>query len=482
MRNRGIVSGLTIASAAALGSTGWAFTITPSFNSNSANQTPPVVWDANSMTVANTAINDWTSLLSYTDPNQNINMNFLLLPAGGNPFTTFLGQWQGSTGSPPQGTNVFPYSPTVSHTIKINSDLMNPRNGGVNYPDYLTLAFNQAAPNPNPDPNSTQWDALTVMRKAIGQALGFTTVYSDSAGNLTGGDKWSDHVTVTGGNAVFDQTPGGLNIPLAGGRGTPGFVQFADSHDLMGQGALPTGTRLDIGFQDLEALSLAYGYAITVPSGRAFSTPTFKTGTITINGTVAVTPGTAGAGTPGAALTSQNFNIGAGGLLDISNHEMIIRGGASLPQVEQLLVSGRGGTAGITSSSASASGLVLGVGTAGALSLSTFDGDAVSPTDILIKATFSGDANLDGKVDLTDLSTVLNHFGQATSDWTSGNFDGATTIDLTDLSSVLNNFGKTLATGASQATGSLAMAAPEPGSLAALASAGVVLLRRKRRA
>jgi len=53
-----------------------------------------------------------------------------------------------------------------------------------------------------------------------------------------------------------------------------------------------------------------------------------------------------------------------------------------------------------------------------------------------------GDANLDGHVDLTDLSTVLNNFGQATTAWTSGNFDGAATIDLTDLSAVLNNFGQ----------------------------------------
>ena len=47
------------------------------------------------MAVVNTAVSDWTSLLSYSDPNQNINMNFLFLSAGGNPFTTYLGQWTG---------------------------------------------------------------------------------------------------------------------------------------------------------------------------------------------------------------------------------------------------------------------------------------------------------------------------------------------------------------------------------------------------
>jgi hypothetical protein len=56
-------------------------------------------------------------------------------------------------------------------------------------------------------------------------------------------------------------------------------------------------------------------------------------------------------------------------------------------------------------------------------------------------AVLLGDANLDGHVDLTDLSAVLNNFGTATSNWTNGNFDGAATVDLTDLSDVLNNFG-----------------------------------------
>jgi hypothetical protein len=54
-----------------------------------------------------------------------------------------------------------------------------------------------------------------------------------------------------------------------------------------------------------------------------------------------------------------------------------------------------------------------------------------------------GDANADGTVNLTDLNTVLSHFGQSSPNWTDGNFDYAATINLTDLSYVLNNFGQT---------------------------------------
>ncbi|HUO08659.1 MAG TPA: hypothetical protein VM008_10195 [Phycisphaerae bacterium] len=97
-----------------------------------------------------------------------------------------------------------------------------------------------------------------------------------------------------------------------------------------------------------------------------------------------------------------------------------------------------------------------------------------------------GDATLDGKVDLSDLSTVLNNFGRTTSAWTDGNFDGNATIDLTDLSYVLNNFGLS---NPNPTTSQLpitnyqlpsATPTPEPTSLALLTLATPLLLKRKR--
>ncbi|HUO10807.1 MAG TPA: PEP-CTERM sorting domain-containing protein [Phycisphaerae bacterium] len=91
-----------------------------------------------------------------------------------------------------------------------------------------------------------------------------------------------------------------------------------------------------------------------------------------------------------------------------------------------------------------------------------------------------GDASLDGKVDLTDLSTVLNNFGKTTAAWTDGNFDQAATVDLTDLSDVLNNFGSS-ASSSSVSAGAM-VAAPEPASLGLLGVGGLMLLRRRSRA
>ncbi|MGN6368470.1 MAG: PEP-CTERM sorting domain-containing protein, partial [Phycisphaerae bacterium] len=79
----------------------------------------------------------------------------------------------------------------------------------------------------------------------------------------------------------------------------------------------------------------------------------------------------------------------------------------------------------------------------GGTRFSTFGGIAVDANSVLVAPEILGDANLDGKVDLTDMSTVLNNTGVMTADWWMGNFDGAATVDLTDLSYVLNNFGVT---------------------------------------
>ena len=72
----------------------------------------------------------------------------------------------------------------------------------------------------------------------------------------------------------------------------------------------------------------------------------------------------------------------------------------------------------------------------------TFGGFLVDSNAIIVSTELLGDANLDGKVDMSDLSTLLNHFGQSTPNWTDGNFDYAAAIDLTDLSDLLNNLGQ----------------------------------------
>ena len=114
-----------------------------------------------------------------------------------------------------------------------------------------------------------------------------------------------------------------------------------------------------------------------------------SSGNIVINGQLLTTVTTAARGTSDVVLDIGNLNIGALGLLDLTNHDLIIRSGLTLSQVEDLINDGYDngawdGTYGITSSTALADGATLSYDTAGNLGLTIFDGIAVSSSDILI--------------------------------------------------------------------------------------------------
>ncbi len=115
----------------------------------------------------------------------------------------------------------------------------------------------------------------------------------------------------------------------------------------------------------------------------------------------------------------------------------------------------------------------------------TFGGLPVDANALLLSPELLGDANIDGHVDLTDLSTILNNFGATTSNWTDGNFDNAPTIDLTDLSDVLNNFGATNPSALTQDSGLKTQDAPaptpEPSTLSVISIALFAVTRRATR-
>ena len=83
-----------------------------------------------------------------------------------------------------------------------------------------------------------------------------------------------------------------------------------------------------------------------------------------------------------------------------------------------------------------------------------------------------GDANLDGKVDVNDLTVVLTNFGKTGgTSWGTGDFNGDGKVDVNDLTVVLSHFGQSLGASA----GSPA-AVPEPASLALLICCGLAAL------
>ena len=82
----------------------------------------------------------------------------------------------------------------------------------------------------------------------------------------------------------------------------------------------------------------------------------------------------------------------------------------------------------------------------------------------LLRTGLPGDANLDGRVNVNDLTIVLTNFGQTRMTWSQGDFNGDGKVDVNDLTIVLSNFDRTAGTAGPAAV-------PEPSVLAMFAAA-----------
>ncbi len=85
-----------------------------------------------------------------------------------------------------------------------------------------------------------------------------------------------------------------------------------------------------------------------------------------------------------------------------------------------------------------------------------------------------GDANLDGSVLVGDLNVVGTNWQQSPDPWGSGDFNADGIVDVADLNALALNWQKSIPTAAATA------AVPEPASLALLAGALLLLIRRRR--
>jgi hypothetical protein len=189
--------------------------------------------------------------------------------------------------------------------------------------------------------------------------------------------------------------------------------------------------------------------------------------------------------------------------LDITNNAVIVDYPAAGPNpvatIRQQIIAGRGGTGlgkpwnglGITSSTAQVdvasspnsrsiayavnADLPLGV-------LTTFRGQAVDPTSVLVRYTRTGDANLDGVVNDDDVTVVGTFYAPGVSkpEWAKGDFDYNGFVDDDDVT-LLGVFYNPAATpipapAADNASGVGAVAAvPEPASVALFGVMAIIL-------
>ena len=234
-------------------------------------------------------------------------------------------------------------------------------------------------------------------------------------------------------------------------------------------------------------------------------------------GSLAVMLGSAQVTASGSrVLVTKSLTINpASGVLDLVNNDLVIdyTGTSPLATVRDWVRAGYNNAGGgdwsgkgLTSSAAAADSLTLtalGVADNATLGRTTFSGETVDSTSVLVKYTYWGDANLDGRVTFDDYDIIDYYYWfpvpAAQMGWWTGDFDYDGNVDFDDYDLIDYGYwfqGSPLAGSTKgDALGSLTpldlgspgtfvsggVVVPEPGTLALMVLGALAALRRRRR-
>jgi hypothetical protein len=177
---------------------------------------------------------------------------------------------------------------------------------------------------------------------------------------------------------------------------------------------------------------------------------------------------------------------------------MVVKG-MTAAQVQAQLAAGFNaggwnGATGIVSSTAAASTETsVGFATQAQVGVTEFKGvTGLAAGDVLVKYTYAGDANLDGKVDIGDLGLLAGAWQQSGKVWFDGDFTYNGTVDIGDLGLIAGNWQKgtpgnpsgplmDFNTALAQFSAFEGVVVPEPTGLALLGLGAASLPGRRRR-
>jgi hypothetical protein len=341
-----------------------------------------------------------------------------------------------------------------------------------------------------------------ITNEATGHISGRGTLVTDTGlGNL-------GTIALSAGLSDFEGSISNVGTIIVSGGGT---ATFYDNVSNSGAAQFRVSTNSTVVFLgNVTGLAAFTGNGIKDFEGSASSGPILTTGSSIVGGSSSLSAdsirenaltviGVARINPNGGAVGASHLNSltidGAAnawdGKLDLADNALVLdySGASPLGTVLNQIITGfhngdwHGN--GITSSTAAevASDLsnphktAVGYAEASALGISgTFVGQPFDNTSLLIRYTFAGDANLDGKVNALDFNALASNFGGASGKfWNQGdfNYDGVTnTLDFTVLGS---NFNQALP---SLALGTLV---PEPAGVLIILAAFQFLLPRHRK-
>jgi hypothetical protein len=299
-----------------------------------------------------------------------------------------------------------------------------------------------------------------------GDANVFGTLTNNSGGKVT----VSGNSVATFWNNVTNNL--GSQIQVSAGSTAVFFGNVTGIGNITGSGT----TDFEGGTTAAAAGLQATGTAIV---GSPFNAVFVRDNTLMVNSAATITakstPNSSGGTTVVNSLSFSN-----GGKLDLTNNSLIVDyTGSPGTLVNDTRAELQAGS--LTSSSADTRHR-LGYADNQVLGKSSFAGQTVDATSLLVKYTFNGDANLDGTVNALDFNALANGYGKTPGSevWSQGdfNYDGA--VNSSDFAALAANYGQVMPSNGDVADAlPLAAFVPEPGSAILFAVGGMLLARRR---
>jgi hypothetical protein len=298
------------------------------------------------------------------------------------------------------------------------------------------------------------------------------------------GTTGADAATVTGTaftlNGSSTSYAGMTSLLFNGNGGADGLTQSAQPGGTLAFNGTTSG-----GPSSADALAVTGGtYTFPAPAaGAGAAAIPLASLTIATGATVAVK--TAAATSDRWAVVVSSLSL-TGGRLDLGGNDLVVHNG-SASALSTLLQSGYANGAwsgvGIDSSAAagdathlSALGYAVNADATGKAIYASFDGHAVVATDVLVRSTVYGDANLDGVVNVADYTRVDAGFianGTLTG-WANGDFNYDGTVDGSDYTLIDNAFNTQSTTAPVTTVAASTLATPAASAVTVASEAAVV--------